>query len=149
MSLKKLIAFLFQNAGKESLDEKEIYMILSFRLGWLPPKAGKEVVERAIKEGLLVEKDGKLKPSFDYKSIEIPFDFVFKESDIEKDIVSRIVEEILERSGEGEKKIRDEIDEVAGKLEVYKEVAALVVAKNKGMDISAFLEEVKETVKSR
>ncbi|MCD6513240.1 MAG: DUF2240 family protein [Thermoplasmata archaeon] len=147
MSLKKLIAFIFQNAGKDSMDENEIYRFLSFRLGWLPPKAGKEVVEKAIDEGLL-ERDGNmLKPSFDYRSVEIPYDFIFRESDMEKDVVEKVVERILDETGQGEKKIRDEIDEVMRKLEIYREVAALVVAAKKNVDITPFIEEVKDIVK--
>ena len=149
MSLKKLVAFLFQTTGKERLNEKEIYMILSYKLGWLTPAAGRMAIQKALEKGL-IKKDGEeLLPNFDYKSIDIPFDFKFDEKmlEMEEDLYHKVIKMISEEKNIGEKKIKEEIDELAEKQDIYKEIAALVIAKKYGLKIDELIEEGWKLVK--
>ena len=151
MSLKKLIAFLFQNSGKEKLTEKEIYMILSFKLGWLTPAKGKMAIKKAIEKNLVRVENGEIIPNFDYKSIEIPFEFRFDEKmlEMEEDLLSKIINMITTEANIGEKKIRDEIENFSKSQDLYKEVAALVIAKKYGIKIDDLIEEVKEFIEKK
>ena len=149
MSLEKLIAFLFQTTGKDRLTEKEIYMILSFKLGWLTPADGKRAIQKALEKNLIKKEGDEIIPNFDYKNIDIPFEFKFdaKMLEMEEDLYSKIVARIMNNRNVGEKKIREEIEEVAEKNDIYKEVAALVIAKRYGIEIDDLVKEAWETVK--
>ena len=57
---KNLIAFLFQRSGKERLEEKEIYMALSYELRWLTPEKAKIFLQRCLESGLLKTEDGEV-----------------------------------------------------------------------------------------
>ena len=147
--LKKLIAFVFQRSGKEKMKEKEFYMTLSFELGWLTPGEGMKVIERSLAAGLLKKDGEEIIPNFDYKKEEVPLGFKFDSKmleEMEKDLLSKILGEILKESKIGEKKIRDEIRKMAEDLNICPEIAALLLAKKTGMDVGKFLEEAKEFV---
>jgi len=149
MSLEKLIAFLFQTTGKDRLTEKEIYMILSFKLGWLTPAEGKKAIQKALEKNLIKKEGEEIIPNFDYKSIDIPFEFKFdsKMLEVEEDFYSKIVARIVGSKNIGEKKVRKEIEELAEKNDIYKEVAALVIAKRYGLDIDDLIDEAWKMVK--
>lgn len=149
--LKKLISFIFQRSGKGKMLEKDIYMILSFELGWMTPKQGKKVIEKSLELGL-IKKDGEeIIPNFDYKSVEIPLGFKFdaeKIEEMEMDLLSKIIARIVKNSKFGEKKIREEIRKISENLDIYPEIAALLLAKKYGIEINDLIMEAKEFVKS-
>ncbi|KAA0006588.1 MAG: DUF2240 family protein [Thermoplasmata archaeon] len=149
MSLEKLIAFLFQTTGKDRLTEKEIYMILSFKLGWLTPAEGKKAIQKALEKNLIKKEGDEIIPNFDYRSIDIPFEFKFdaKMLEMEEDLYSKIVARVVKSKNIGEKKVREEIEELAEKNDIYKEVAALVIAKRYGLDIDDLIDEAWKMVK--
>jgi len=151
MSLEKLVAFLFQTTGKERLNEKEVYMILSFKLGWLTPAKGRLAIQKAIEKNLIRKEGDELVPNFDYKSIDIPFEFKFDEKmlEMEEDLFSKIIEKISRDANIGEKKIKEEAEELAEKQDIYKEVAALVVAKKYGVDIEEFVKEAWKEIEKK
>jgi len=149
MSLEKLIAFLFQTTGKDRLTEKEIYMILSFKLGWLTPAEGKKAIQKALEKNLIKKEGDEIIPNFDYRSIDIPFEFKFdaKMLEVEEDLYSKIVARVVKSKNIGEKKVREEIEELAEKNDIYKEVAALVIAKRYGLDIDDLIDEAWKMVR--
>ena len=149
MSLEKLIAFLFQTTGKDRLTEKEIYMILSFKLGWLTPAEGKKAIQKALEKNLIKKEGDEIIPNFDYRSIDIPFEFKFdaKMLEMEEDLYSKIVARVVKSKNIGEKKVREEIEELAEKNDIYKEVAALVIAKRYGVEIDDLIDEAWKRVK--
>ena len=149
MSLEKLIAFLFQTTGKDRLTEKEIYMILSFKLGWLTPAEGKKAIQKALEKNLIKKEGEEIIPNFDYRSIDIPFEFKFdaKMLEMEEDLYSKIVARVVKSKNIGEKKVREEIEELAEKNDIYKEVAALVIAKRYGVEIDDLIDEAWKRVK--
>jgi len=149
--LKRLIAFLFQRGGKEKMSEKEVYMILSFELGWLTPGDGKKVIEKAEEKGYIEREGDEIMPTFDYREVEIPLGFRFDESkveEMEQDLVSRVVGKALKEIGIGEKKIRERINKLSKELDIYPEIAALVFAKQNGLLTEDLLEEAKEFIKN-
>jgi len=151
MSLKKLIAFLFQTTGKERLNEKEIYMILSYKLGWLTPADGRTAIQKALEKNLIKKEGDEIVPNFDYKSIDIPFDFKFDEKmlEMEEDLYQKIVRMISKEKNIGEKKIKEEINKLAESQDIYKEIAAIVIAKKYRMNVDELLEEGWKLVKEK
>lgn len=149
--LKKLMAFIFQRSGKERMHEKDIYMTLSFELGWMTPKQGRKAVEKAIELGLIKKEGDEIIPNFDYKEIEIPLGFKFdgeKIEEMEMDLLTRTISRVVSNTKLGEKKVREEIRKLSDELEVYPEVAALVVALKNNVKIDDLIKEAKEMVKS-
>ncbi|RLF48064.1 MAG: hypothetical protein DRN29_00765 [Thermoplasmata archaeon] len=149
--LRKLIAFVFQRSGKEKMTEKEFYMTLSFELGWLTPGEGMKVIEKAMGLNLLKKDGDEIFPSFNYKDEEVPLGFKFdnkKLEELEKDLLSKIVGKISHESKIGEKKIRDEIRKISEDLDIYPEIAALLLAKKVGIEVDEFIDDAKEFIKN-
>lgn len=150
--LKKLMAFLFQRGGKERLNEKDIYNMLSFQLGWMSPKEGRKAIEMAIEKNIVRKENDEIIPNFDYKEIEIPLGFKFDGEMLEKiskDLLSRIIDKILENSDFGEKRIREEIRKLSDSMDIYPEIAALLLAKKIDIDIEEFIKEAREFIKMK
>ncbi len=144
---KNLIAFLFQRSGKERLNEKEIYMTLSYELRWLTPEKAKIFLKRCLESGLLKIEGDEYTPNFDYKSIQVPLGFKVDESIVEEDIFSSIVKEI-QKNGMDKEMIFKEVEALKEKMGVIEEVAALVLARKNGIDISPFIPKVKKIIEN-
>lgn len=150
--LKKLMAFLFQKSGKERLSEKEIYNMLSFQLGWMSPKEGRKAIEIAIEKKIVRKENDEIIPNFDYMEVEVPLGFKFDGEMLEKmckDLLSRIIDKILENSDFGEKRIREEIRKLSDSMDIYPEIAALLLAKKIDIDIEEFIKEAREFIKMK
>lgn len=150
--LKTLVAFVFQRSGKETMKEKDFYMMLSFELGWLTPGEGLKVIEKAIEEHLMERENGEVRPTFDYTREEIPLGFTFTREmlgEMEGDLFTRICSKIVRKGAMGEKKVEKEIQKVSERLHVYPEIAALVVARKHGIDTGEFMDEAKKFIEKR
>ena len=77
---KNLIAFLFQRSGKTRLDEKELYMSLSYELRWFTPEKAKIFLHKSVENGLLKSEGEEYCPTFDYQNVQIPLGFTADES---------------------------------------------------------------------
>ncbi len=146
--LKETIASAFKSKGKRSMKKSELIMTLTFDLGWFSHEEAKRVVDLALEKGLLMGNE-ELTPTFDLDEVEVPVDFRPDESIFsEKPVFDRIVEEIAEKTGKsfGEvvAMINRRQEELGNLLSV--EVVALIVAKELGLDVSKFLDEVERVV---
>ena len=150
--LKRLIAFLFQRSGKDRMNEKDMYMILSFELGWMTPGEGRKIIEKAIEKGYITYENDEIIPNFDYKEIEIPLGFKYdkeKIDELEQDLFSKVVSRAVKELKIGEKRVREKIEKMARELDIYPEIAALLFAKKEGFAIEDLLEEAKNFLKER
>ncbi|MBC7080674.1 MAG: DUF2240 family protein [Thermoplasmatales archaeon] len=149
--LKILFAFLFNKKG-DKIREEDVFNVLSFEMGWMTPKEGKKIIEKGLEKNYIKIEENLIKPNFDYKEVEIPLGFKFDESKIseyEKDIFSRIVSRIEKSLNIGNKRIMEEIEEMSKNMEVYPEVAALLYAKKRGIEIDDFVEEIERMIFSK
>jgi hypothetical protein len=143
---KNLIAFLFQRSGKTRLDEKEIYMSLSYELRWFTPEKAKIFLHKSVENGLLKSEGEGYCPTFDYQNVQIPLGFTVDDSVVEEeDTFSSILKELEKRGMERENLFR-ELEHLKKKMNVIPEVAALILAKKHGIDISPFIKKVKKIV---
>ena len=130
--LKDAIASAFRSKGKSTMKRNELIMTLSYDLCMFSPEEAKRIVNLALEEGLLVG-DEELSPTFDLE---------------EKDVFDRIVESIEEKTGKSKGEIIAMInrrqEELGNLLSV--EVVALLIAKEFGVDISNYIEEVERKV---
>ena len=144
-----IIAFLFNRSGKNELKESEIYLPLSIELGWFSTKESHEFVNHALKQKLLIKKEGILTPSFDIEKIKVPIGFYpLKKTFVnggkieENKVMDIIVHLIVEKKNQDRKEIIEEIKQTALKKNILPEVAALLVAKEYNIDIEDSFEPV-------
>lgn len=151
--LKEALSYLFQRKGKDALSEKELILSVSMDLGWFSPDDAKQLVDVCLELRLLSRTDDGLKPNFDYKALTIPIDFTPSKSilqlESQEPLLLSIVRTIDKKTGLGRNNIMAEINKKQNLLDVEIEVAAILVAKNYGADISGFLREAEAEIFNR
>jgi hypothetical protein len=150
--LKIIIAFIFKRSGKEEMTFSELYLPISMDLQWFNPNQAKELINNAIKQNLLVEKDSKLKPTFVYKEVNVPIGFApsqnalteeISEEEIKEEapnILKQIVESIVKKTGKSEEEINQKIKHIAEKKNITAEVSAILLGKEYEIPLDDFLE---------
>jgi hypothetical protein len=150
--VETIIAFLFKRSGKEELTPSDLYLPLSMDLQWFTPNQAKTFVNMALQQKLLIKKEGKLKPSFDYEKIVVPVGFRPSKKPIEEkevkeeklDAVKTIINRIVEKTGLDEKSVIEKIKDVEKEKNVRPEVAALLVGKEYDVDVDDCFDEIEE-----
>jgi len=146
--MKKVIAAAFKSKGKKKMKKNELIYTMSFDLNWFSHEASKKVVEKAENEGLLSGND-EVEPAFDFENIEVSPDFKPNLRELlSRSLADRLVEELAELLGKSYQEVVSIINkkqEEMGNLLSF-EVVALLVAKENGLEISKFIEEVEKTV---
>jgi hypothetical protein len=141
--LKKCLTIIFRRKGKELLGEQEFVYAASMDLHWFPPKDAQKLLEIALREGLLKMSQGTLSPTFEL--VDENLDFEYRPSDNmlkshakveKKDAFSEITSKIMTSAKLPKKEVVAKINKTRERLEVDIEVAALVVARSYGVDIS-------------
>jgi hypothetical protein len=149
--LETCLALLFKRKGKNVLSEKEFVFSASMDFRWFSPKEAQALLETGLKRGLLEQTEGFVKPTFDYKNIEIPVNFkpckdILKEVEPEPSVFAEILEATAKATGQKKRDIVARVNRTQDRLGVDIEVAALAVAKDAGVDISPFVEKVRKEV---
>jgi hypothetical protein len=143
--LRTVIAAAFRSKGKKSMSKSELNYVLSFDLKWFSHERSKQIVELALKKGLLTEANGLLRPSFNIEGVEIPLGFKPElKRVLSFSTFDEIVWEIAEKSGKDVAEVTAMInrkqEELGNILDV--DVVALLVARSYGVDVSSYIEEV-------
>jgi hypothetical protein len=133
----------FKKRGKNSLTISEFIFALSLDLGWFSPEQARQVLAMAEKAELLVKKGDEIKLNFDPKGIEAPFGF---KPDLKAILQRTLFDQIIERIMSSGLSRRNAIALVNKKQEsllklVTIEVAALLVAKERGIQIADLAEK--------
>jgi hypothetical protein len=152
--LEICLATLFKRKGKNVLSEKEFVFAASMDYRWFTPKEAQSLLDLGIRKRLLERTDGFVKPAFTYKEVEAPVNFkpskdILKELTEPETTFARILDTISRNTGQKKRDIVARINRVQERLGVDAEVAALAVAKENGVDISEFAEEVRKEVLAR
>jgi hypothetical protein len=151
--LMTCLALVFKRKGKSVLAEKELVFSVSMDYRWFTPKEAQRLLEIGLKNGLLTRTDGLIKPTFDYKKVEIPINFrpskrVLEEVREEPSLFSTILNRIA-IAGIPRREAVAKINKIQEKLGVDVEVAALAYAKEAGVNIDDLFDEVWKEVASR
>jgi len=131
--LEMAIARAYQLRGKSRLNRTEFTFALSYGLKWFTPEESKDVLDAALKQGLLKEDGGKLVPTFSVKGIVVPADFKPSMAVLEEKSLFDRTLDLLASSGID----RAAALEMIGKKQkeygglVTPEVAALIIAREK------------------
>ncbi|KUJ93684.1 DUF2240 family protein [Archaeoglobus fulgidus] len=145
--MRKVIAAAFKSKGKKKMKRSELIYTMSFDLNWFTHEGSKKVVEEAEKEGLLAG-DDELQPTFDLDEVELT-DFKPDLSELlSRSVTDRIIEEIavkLKKDGREVVSMVNRKQEELGGIISFP-VAALIVAKEVGINIAPYIEEVEREV---
>lgn len=152
---KVIIAFLYKRSGKEKLNFSDLYLTLSMDLNWYSPEEAKAFVESALKKEFLKQNEKSIEPNFDITEIDVPLGFhpkkqitekKEKKTHEEKDIFSKILKHIIEKTSEDKKTVIEKITKTEHEKNVTKEVAALLVGKEYNVEVTDFLSEVEKNL---
>ena len=152
--IKQLIAFLFQRSGRENLRAQDIYMTLSYELGWMTPGDAKKFVTQALEQGLLKEMGEGYFPTFDYRKVDIPLGYhidgaVVQELSViptSENIVADVVT-ALTNAGINERRVREQIKITAQHQHIIPEAAAIVIARRYNLDSMPYHSRAWDAVK--
>lgn len=141
--LEMAVARAFQLRGKSRLNRTELTFALAYELKWFTPEESKDVLDAALKQGFLKEESGKLVPTFSVKGVVVPADFKPGKAVLEeKSLFDRTLDLLasagidrtaaLEMIGQKQKQYGDL---------VTPEVAALIIAKEKKLNVEPYIDE--------
>jgi hypothetical protein len=146
--LKRTVAMVFSRKGRTTMTERDFILTASMDFRWFPPKDAQRLLDTAVDANLVTHKDGEIATTFDLKSVEIPLDFVpgpdvFRRPQ-EPDLFAKMLEKMSASSEIEEKTLISKVNSVQDYMDVTIEVAALIVGRELGVDLSSFHDEVKE-----
>jgi hypothetical protein len=149
--LKKAIAVLFLRKGKDTLTEKEFVFSASIDMRWFSPKAAQRLLDLSLRLNLISKSNGDLRPNFDLDGISVPMDFKPGEDILEagvEDVFASILER-LKQSAINQEELIKGIDDYADKFGIEREVAAIMLGKELGIDLEAFHSHVEDEIAKR
>ena len=131
------------------MSEREFVLSASMDLRWFPPRDAQRLLQLGLETKLLEAHDGTIRPVFDVAAIEVPRDYVPSAAILEtptpagEDLFVRIVDAIAAKTGADRKAIIAIVNGVQEKMDVEIEIAALIAARQAGIDVGPFLSPAK------
>ena len=147
--MKVVIAFIFEKLGKREVSPSEFYLCLSMDMRWCSVAQAKQFMSRALEYGLLKKKNSNIEPAFSIDDVSIPFGFkpsveLFGDSREDENLLSKV----SKLSDVPEEKLLGEIESIEKEKNVLRDVAILLYAHKRGIDISKYINDVFISIKS-
>jgi hypothetical protein len=162
--LEICLAALFLNKGKDVLTPKEFTMYASLDLRWMQVKDAEALMSMLLEKGLISNTGGYIRPAIDTSSVIVPVayrpsDKLIKtlsgykpkqqaKKESPPDLLSRLIQEAL-RSGVEKGAFISECNRISKKADVDIEVAALLILREKGVDVVPFINDARSSVGDR
>jgi len=164
--LEICLAALFLNKGKDVLTEKEFTMYVSLDLRWMQAKDADALMKTLIGKGLMSKSGEFLRPQIDTSSVDVPVAYRPSEGLIKslKDnasgrpaakndgnspsILPLLVQKALD-SGLEKGAFISECNKVSKRMDVDVEVAAIMILRERGADVTHLMNDVRSSVLSR
>lgn len=143
MSLEVTVATPFRQQGKRRLGEGEFVVALSLDRDWFSPDQAKRLVDVAKGRGLLAEEDGDLVPGFDPNDVDVPDEFRPDESILREQSTFEQALDALVDAGTPKQEAVAAINERQRGLEITIEAAAVLYAKEHGIDVGGLAAEAR------
>ncbi|MCL2712865.1 MAG: DUF2240 family protein [Methanomassiliicoccaceae archaeon] len=160
-------AAFFRYKGKNVVTENEFIMGISMDLRWVTPSSAGELLSLLLGYGHL-KKDGEyLRPTFDVGAVDVPLGFrppadilksasnrpadvpdgaVKRSSD--GDLLARLMT-VAESAGMKKKDLIVSVNALQKRINVDIEIAALLMLREKGVDISGYIGNAYELISNR
>jgi hypothetical protein len=151
--LEEAIAAVFKAKGLQSIGERDFVMFVSMDRRWLTPAEGQRLLEAGLAAKLLERDGSKVKPTFDVSKTEIPSGFVpdkraLAQSEPEATFPV-LVRAICTATKLGKREVVALVNKKQEEAGVEIEVAAMLVAAEKGLDVSGYSQRVKMEILER
>src|SRR5688572_12954011 len=152
-ALRDAIALLFRRKGRDELSEREFVLSASMDLRWFPPRDAQRLLELGLETKLLESRDGAIRPSFDVSTIVVPRDYVptaeilATPTPAAEDLFVRIVDAIASKNNGDRKAVIGLVNGIQEKMDVELEVAALIAARQAGLDVTPYLAPLKSSLR--
>ncbi|WP_313691129.1 DUF2240 family protein [Halorarum halobium] len=135
MTLEAAVAVPFRGAGADRMGEGEFVVALSLDRDWFSPDQAKRLVDVATGRGLIAQDDGDLVARFDPAEVSVPADFVPDESVLREQSTFEQVVDALVAGGVEKREAVAAANERQRDLGVTLEAAAVLVARERGVDV--------------
>lgn len=150
--LEVAVAAVFKGKGKEKMSEQEFVMFASLDRRWLTPADAQRLMRVAIAAKLLRNDAGILAPAFDVKGVDVPIGFAPSPKALEaRDgaLFPRLVSEISRTARISKREVIAAVNRKQEEADVEIEVAALLVAWERGCDLRVHTDEVRNDLAER
>lgn len=155
--IKKIISFIFKRIGKNQIKKTDFYLSLSVDLKWFSPDKAKELMDFALKNKLLIEKNNILEPNFKINEISLPFKYQPKITsfdskklinDNEQEIIE--VKDIIFKKNNFDKikenEINKRIEEICINKKLYSNTVSLLVFKELNIELSEYIKFAEQQI---
>ena len=154
--LARAVALIFRRKAKDILTEREFVFSASMDLRWFNYSDAMRLLETAIQAGLLRREGRAVTPTFDHRSVELPAGFRPSPSLLRarsapppETLLSRVADAIAQRAGVDRPSAMAEINRRREELGLEPEVAALLCARARGVDIGPLIDEAERAIMDR
>ncbi|MFW6436906.1 MAG: DUF2240 family protein [Halococcoides sp.] len=135
MSLDGTVAAPFRDRGTTAMSKSEFVVALSLDRDWFSPDQAERVIDVARSEGLLDLDGDTLTIDIDPASVDLPEGFVPEESILQqRSTFERVLERVTSAGVEKQSAVA-EINRLQGDLAVPIEAAAVVYARQEGVEL--------------
>jgi hypothetical protein len=148
-ALRDAIALLFKRKGRDELSEREFVLSASMDLRWFPPRDAQRLLQIGLESKLLESHEGTIRPAFDVSTVDVPRDYVptaeilATSTPVAEDLFVRIIDAIAAKTKMDRKAVIGLVNGIQERMDVEVEVAALIAARQSGVDVAPFLPSVK------
>lgn len=152
--LEAACAQVFRRKGKSRMPEKDFVFAVSLDFKWFTPKEAQRLLDICLDAGILALDDGMVVPKFDYKNIDVPKGYAPSQELLAQQpgqtqpaprgAMLEVVEMVSKARKMDAKDVISLVNRTQDSLGVEVDVAALIVARSMGLDISGFIDRVEE-----
>jgi hypothetical protein len=154
------VAAYFRSIGKDVTTSEEFVMTASLKMKWMSPSDAKSLLAHLVSRNLVTSKDGFIRPNGDVSSIDVPMAYrpsaelvarvhggapapQVAESKVSKDAdVFQELKEMATGSGMVIGEFVKNCNTIQKRLNIDIRVAALIVLRDKGLDVGKYVERV-------
>jgi len=164
--LETCLAALFLNKGKDVLTAKEFTMYVSLDLRWMHVRDADSLMNMLLESGLMSKTGDYLRPLTNLSEVNVPVAYRPSEVLIKRlrayapkppaakkgggapDLLARLIQQALD-SGMNKGAFVSECNKLSKRADVDMEVAALMILRERGVDILPFLDDARSAVLGR
>ncbi len=156
-------AAFFRSIGKDVTTSDEFVMITSLELKWMSPSDSKLMLNALLSKGILVKKGDFIRPSQDLNALDLPLAYRPSADLIDaihgkvsrpqkKETEPDLFHIMMDVAGKNGIQVRDFVPactKIQKRLGIDIAVAALIVLRDNGTDISEYTDDVYESICSQ
>jgi hypothetical protein len=154
--LRASAAAFFRNRGKNVVTEKEFIMVVSMDLRWMTPGESETLLSLLCGHGHVKKDNEYVRPTFDVHATDIPLGFRPTAEMLKRvpkrppagDLLTELIG-IAESAGMKKKDFIVSLNALQKKMNVDIEIAALIMLREHGMNISGYADRAYETISKR